>query len=155
MLFVYGALNAVAAEAQRPGPEVRATAGWGGFIDESWINHVIFGGSVRYYLARRVALEPEVLYMRGPGTDRDVTVIPHISYDFRPGKPVRPYIIGGAGLLHHSEKFGPTPFTDNEWTANFGVGVRVPVTPRVFVAPEFRIGWEPTLRIAGSVGFTF
>jgi hypothetical protein len=81
-------LFAAAAEAQqKPRPEGRLTAGWMGFIDESWIDHGAFGGSVRYYLTRRVAVEPELLYMIGPGADRDVMLIPHVSLDFRPGPP--------------------------------------------------------------------
>jgi hypothetical protein len=150
ILFLAGTANA-----QKPAPEVRITGGWAGFIDEDWIDHGVVGGAFRYYLTRRISLEPEILYMIGPGTDRDITAIPHISYDFRPGKPLRPYIIGGAGLLRHSQKFGNTTFTSSEWTANFGTGVRIPLTPRLFVAPEFRIGFEPTMRITGVFGFTF
>ena len=142
---------AVAAEAQRPSPEVRATAGWAGFIDESFINHGKFGGSARYYLTRRVAVEPELLAMIGPAEDRDITFVPHLTFDFRPGKNVRPYLIGGAGLLHHWDRF----VSVSEWTFNFGVGVRIPVSPRVFIAPEFRVGFEPTVRIGAGVGFTF
>jgi hypothetical protein len=147
---------AVAAEAQqRPNPEIHLTGGWVGFIDEDLLDHAAIGASFRYYLTRRVGIEPEVLYMIGPGADRDVSVIPNLSFDFRPGQQVRPYIIGGVGLLHHRDEFNFMKFTDNEWTVNGGVGVKVFLTPRVFVAPEFRLGFETTFRAGGSVGFAF
>jgi hypothetical protein len=149
-------LFAAAAEAQqKPRPEGRLTAGWMGFIDESWIDHGAFGGSVRYYLTRRVAVEPELLYMIGPGADRDVMLIPHVSLDFRPGQPLRPYVIGGVGLLHHRDRFGPIEFTDNEWAWTAGLGIRIPIASRMFVAPEFRVGVEPASMITGTFGFTF
>jgi hypothetical protein len=148
-------LFVVAAEAQRPAPEVRGTALWAGFIDESFIDHGAFGGSVRYYLTRRLGIEPEVLYMVGPRQDRDLTVIPHLNWDFRPGSDLKPYLIGGVGWLRHWDQIGPNRFSVNSWSWNFGVGVRVPVTPRMFVAPEFRVGIEPTVRVGGSVGFSF
>jgi hypothetical protein len=68
---------------------------------------------------------------------------------------VRPYIIGGAGWMHHSQKIGPIRFSNNEWVGNGGVGVKFFFTPRLFVAPEFRIGFETILRAAASFGFTF
>ncbi len=142
-------------QAQKPAPEGRIFVGLGAFADAGWLNHSLLGGSVRYYVTRRIGIEPEVLYMVGSGTDRDVSIIPNVSFDFRPGKPVRPYIVGGYGVLHHSNTFFGRTFGSNGPTANFGFGVRIPITPKVFFAPEFRIGWEPFLRPAGAVGFTF
>jgi hypothetical protein len=146
---------ATAGAQQKPRAEIKATTGWVGFIDEDWIDHFVIGGAVRYYLTPRIGIEPEVLYMIGPGSDRDVTLIPHISFDFLSRPKVRPYLIGGAGLLHHSEKFGPLKFSHNEWVGNGGVGVKFFVTPALFVAPEFRMGFETIFRAAGSIGFVF
>src|SRR5689334_22961567 len=96
VLFIL--LFAVSAQAQqKPRPEIKATAGWVGFIDENWIDHTAVGASARFYLTSRIGLEPEVLYMIGPGSDRDVTLIPHLSFDFMSREKVRPYIIGGVG----------------------------------------------------------
>lgn len=154
------ALFATTAEAQdRPRPEVRATGGFTGFLDEDSFAEALFGGSVRYSLTPRVGIEPEFLYMIGAGSVRDLTVIPHLSYDFRPGLPVRPYLIGGVGVLYHRSDFfterGIIKFRDTELTVSGGVGVKVFVTPRIFVAPEFRLGFETIYRATGSIGFVF
>ena len=115
-------LFAASAQAQnKPRPEIKATTGWVGFIDENW---PIVGGSARFYLTSRIGLEPEILYMIGPGSDRDVTLIPHISFDFLLREKVRPYVIGGAGLMRHSQDIGRIRFTDKEWVGNGGVGVK-------------------------------
>jgi len=149
-------LFAAAAEAQqKPRPEIKATAGWVGFIDEAFIDHGVVGGAIRYYITPRVGIESEVLYMAGPGSDRDFTLIPHVSFDFLRRQKVQPYVIGGAGWLHHSQKFGPLKFSNNDWVVNGGVGVKVFITPRLFVAPEFRLGFETTVRATGSIGFVF
>jgi hypothetical protein len=154
VLFIL--LFAVSAQAQqKPRPEIKATAGWVGFIDENWIDHTAVGASARFYLTSRIGLEPEVLYMIGPGSDRDVTLIPHLSFDFMSREKVRPYIIGGVGWMHHSQKIGPIRFSNDEWVGNGGVGVKFFLTPRLFVAPEFRLGFETIVRAAGTVGFTF
>jgi hypothetical protein len=108
--FLVILLFAASAHAQqKPRPEIKATAGWVGFIDESWINHTVIGGSARYYLTPRVGVEPEILYMIGPGSDRDVTLIPHISFDFRTRENVRPYVIAerdGCTIRKRSVRFG-------------------------------------------------
>ena len=147
---------AVSASAQqKPQPEIKGTVGWVGFIDEDWINHGMFGAAARFYVTPRIGIEPEIAYMIGPGSDRDVLLIPHVTFDFRPGETVRPYLIGGVGLLHHSQKIGPIRFSDNEWAGNGGVGVKFFLTPKLFVAPEFRLGFEPIMRIAATIGFVF
>jgi len=70
-------------------------------------------------------------------------------------KPVRPYVIGGVGFHQFRDKFNGVEFRDNQWTANGGVGVRIPVAPNIFVSPELRLGFETFIRAAASVGFTF
>lgn len=110
---------------------------------------------MRYYLTRRLGIEPEVMYLVGPGSDRDITVIPHLTVDLNPGRAVRPYVVGGAGLHRFSQRIGGVPFTGNSWVVNGGFGVRIPLGSRFFVAPEARIGFETLLRFSGSFGFTF
>ena len=93
--------------------------------------------------------------MAGPGSDRDVTLIPHITFDFLRGEKVRPYLIGGAGWMHHSDKIGQIKISNNEWVVNGGLGVKLFITPGLFVAPEFRLGFETIVRAAVSIGFVF
>ena len=57
--------------------------------------------------------------------------------------------------MRHSQDIGRIRFTDKEWVGNGGVGVKSFLTPRLFVAPEFCVGFETIFRAAGSIGFTF
>jgi hypothetical protein len=44
------------------------------------------------------------------------------------------------------------PFTSSEGTMSAGGGARIAVGSHMFVAPEFRLGWEPETRIAVTIG---
>ena len=147
-------LFAATAHAQEPGREneLRFMTGMTAWLDEIMDYSATMGGSYRRYVTPRVSVDAEVLYLIGAGTIRDLTVIPHIAYDFRPGRPVRPYVIAGAGLRHHWERFPFAQFPEfsfNEAIVSGGFGVKVFVTPRVFLAPEVRIGFEPIFRATG------
>ena len=65
------------------------------------------------------------------------------------------WIDHGVGFHQFRDKFNGVEFTDNQWTANGGIGVRIPIAPSVFVSPELRLGFETLVRAAASVGFTF
>ena len=69
-------------------------------------------GVSAFYLTARIGVEPEVLYMVGPGSDRDVTLIPQLTFDFVREK-VRPYIIGE--LVYAFAENGSIRFSNNEW----------------------------------------
>src|SRR5262245_49828577 len=58
IIFAILLLSFSAQAQEKPKPEFRVTGGWVGFIDESWIAHGAVGGSVRYYLTKRIAVEP-------------------------------------------------------------------------------------------------
>jgi hypothetical protein len=155
-IFICLILFTAAAEAQqRPPAEIKGTAGWIGFLDEDILNHGVFGGAVRYYLTPGIGIEPEFLYMIGPGDDRDITLIPHITFDFARSEKVRPYFIGGVGWMYHTDRVGPFNISANDWVVNGGIGVKLFITPRMFVAPEYRMGFETIVRATASVGFTF
>ncbi len=149
-------MTVVASAQEAPGrTELLATGGITGFLDEDADISATFGGAVRRYLTRRISLAPEFLYLVGQDSIRDLTLIPNVAYDFNDSRLVRPYLIGGLGWYQHRQPFGGTMFVHNEWTVSGGAGVKLFLTPRVFVAPEFRIGFEPIFRIAGSVGWSF
>ncbi len=155
-LFLIMLLSAQAGARQTARPvEVRATAGWFGFIDEDWDDHAGAGASIRRYFTPRLSVGPEILYLRGPRDDREILLVPHLAFDLRSRGRATPYFLIGAGLSHHRDRFGSTTFTNNEWTMDGGFGVKVFLKDRVFVSPEVRLGFEPLVRFTGSVGFVF
>jgi hypothetical protein len=142
-------IAAVSLEAQIPRPEVRLAVGWTGFLDEGSDDHAVAGGSVRYYFTPRLSIEPELMYMNGQG-HHDFTLVPNIAFDFGRGRVV-PYVIGGLGWIHSDFR----RFNTNEAFFSGGVGLKLFLTDRIYVAPDFRGGWEPHLRFTGTFGFVF
>jgi len=138
---------------------VEATVGYAGFVDDALIAHGLVGGTVRWSLTPRLSVGPEITYMVGPGSDRDLFVTGNLTWDLfrgaaRPGLVV-PYVVGGAGFFRHSNRFGPDTFASNEGTFTGGGGARIWVTRRVYVGAEARLGWELHSRLAGTVGVRF
>lgn len=160
-IFALALLVAAPAAAQQPAQATGAAefvAGYAGFLDESAIGHAIVGGSVRYYLSPRVSVGPEIVYMRGPGFDRDLFLTGNLTVDFLVRPPgsragsVSPFLVAGGGLMSHSDRFGPTTYTSYEGAFTGGGGARVWLTDRVYAIGEARIGWEPHTRISGGAG---
>lgn len=152
-------------ELSPPKVEVKATVGASDFGDDDGsIPHAVVGGSVRFYVTRRLSVEPELLYMRHSPEDEDFVFTPSVAYDLTaPTKKVVPYLVAGVGAVRHRGRaFGADfdtgqPFvvdtSGTTWSAGFGAGVKIFLTDRLFVAPEGRIGREPTLRGTISVGY--
>jgi hypothetical protein len=65
---------------------------------------------------------------------------------------VAPFVTLGGGMMTHFSRFGAESFSSTEGAFIFGGGVRFNASPRVFVAPEFTLGWEPHMRVAINVG---
>lgn len=150
-------LQAQTAAPGNPGsrPEILMTSGYASFIDEELIDHWLIGGSARVYLTPRFGLEPEFRYMRQSSSDQDYVLQLNLLYDLRrPGSTVVPYLAGGLGLLTNRQKFAyiSEVFTNTELTSSGGFGVKFFLNDRVFIAPEFRLGWEPVIQVTGSVG---
>jgi hypothetical protein len=148
-----------------PKAEVKGTAG-GALFGEGEIPHGIIGGSFRYYLSRRWSVEPEFLYLYHSENDEDFIVQPNIAVDLLPpNKKVVPYLIAGVGAIHNRRTFNGFDFTTGAprrfdvsstgWTVSGGGGVRIFMTDRIFISPEARLGWEPTVRGTVSVGYVF
>jgi hypothetical protein len=136
--------------------EAKFIFGTSAFLDEEIpFDHSIFGGSIPIHLTERLSIEPQLLYMKGPGTDRDLIVMGNVAYDFFKKERFEIYVVGGGGILSNSQQFGSSKFTAQEWTANGGVGAKIFLSKRVFVAPEFRFGLEPLLMATTAVGFRF
>jgi Outer membrane protein beta-barrel domain len=147
------------ASAQTQPVELGFSIGKGAFLDEDIpFDHLDFGASMRFYLTRRLGIQPEFVYMKGPGSDRDYLVVPNIVYNLLDSGRNQIYVIGGAGLIHHTEKFPGSidpDFSDNEWTASGGIGAKIHLNEHFFVSGDFRFGWEPLLRISGGIGYRF
>lgn len=144
------------AHAQSPSavPTVSVPVGWAAFVDDGRIDHGAFGVGAEWRITRHLAIGPELLYMVGPDDDRDLFVLGVVRAGILPlDKPVVPYVVAGGGLMRHSDRFLNESFSSTEGAFIFGGGARLNLSPRVFVAPEFTIGWEPHLRASVSVGF--
>lgn len=133
----------------RPLAVLEGSAGWAGFIDESIIHHAQVGAAARVYLSPRISLGPELQYMAGPRSDRDVMLTGNVMVDVlapRPDRPRRatPFVVVGAGLFRHSDR---DIRTYNQFTALLGVGVRAWLDDRVFLAGDARL-----LRLSATVG---
>src|SRR5687768_9295287 len=88
-----------------PKAEVKFTAG-GALFGDGEIPHSIVGGSVRYYVTRRISIEPEFLFLYHSENDQDYIVQPNIAVDLRQtNKKVVPYVIAGVGAIHHRAIF--------------------------------------------------
>lgn len=154
-LLVLAPVSALAQSAARPSPVAELAAGYAGFVDESTIDHSVFAGALRFHLTPRISVGPEVQYMRGPGSDRDLIVTGNLTVDLlSPDRRATPFVVVGGGLFRHSDGFGSGTFSSTEGALTVGAGARARVTDRVTVGGDFRIGWEPHYRIAGFVGIS-
>ena len=141
----------------RPSPAVEFLAGYAGFADDATIDHAIAGTAARLYLTPRVAIGPELVYMWGPGSDRDFYLTGNLTFDLLPprdGRPSRvtPFVVAGGGAFQHSNRFGSRTFSSLEGAFTAGGGVRGWITDRVYVLGDFRIGWELHMRMNAGVG---
>ena len=143
------------AAAQERRATLDLSGGYAGFVDDATIEHATVGAGVRWQVTPRFSIGPEVVFMRGPRADRDIFLTAKALVDFMPDRKVSPYFVADGGYMFHRDEiiFSTGPYWSNEATGSFGAGVRVNVTPRLFVAPEFRIGWEPHIRVTGVVGW--
>ena len=144
-----------AAQAQEHRGTLDLSAGYAAFLDEDAIEHLAVGGAWRWRVTPRFSVGPEVVFMKGPGGDRDVFITAKVLVDFMPERRASPYFVADGGIMIHRDEFDfrSGPFWSKEGAGSFGGGVRIDITPRLFVAPEFRIGWEPHVRVTGVVGW--
>ena len=151
-----------AAAQDRPRPMVEAVVGSSGFVDEVMDRFLTVGAGARWFVTPRVAIGPEIVAQRGEHDASNLTVTGNVTVDFigdEPGRRVVPYVAAGAGYLRQRTIVGSgpgstvrQPFTSSEGTLSGGLGVRVALGRRFFVAPEFRLGWEPEIRMTVMIG---
>ena len=149
----------------KPGPIVEVLVGRSGFIDEAWDYFTTVGGAARVYVTPRLAIGPEVAYLTGTSGAREasnVSVTGTLTFEAKPDRHsprVVPYLVVAGGYLRQKTLVGRgpgsselTPFISSEPTVSAGIGARITLGARAFIATEFRLGWEPETRIAVSVG---
>jgi hypothetical protein len=155
VLFLASAARAPAQGAAKPFL-VEGGLGHAGFIDSPIVDHFTVGGSARVFVTPRIAIGPEVVYMRGPGTDRDRAIMGTLSFDLLPdaarSRRVVPYLVVSGGLTRQSVDFASVPFTSTEGALSGGIGARIALGRGIYLAPEARLGWEPLTRVAVSIG---
>ena len=134
---------------------VEAVGGWTGFVDDAMINHGIFGGAARWNVSPRLSVGPEVVYMVGPGDDRDLFLTGNVTFDVFSRRPVTPFFVVGGGLFRHSDTVGIGSFSSTEGAFTAGGGVRFLIGDRFYLAPEARLGWELHTRLSISAGWRF
>ena len=145
----------VAAAQEPPRGAVEGFGGWAGFVDEATVDHSIFGGAARWYVSPRIAIGPELVYMVGPGSDRDLMLTGNVTFDVFDRRPVTPFFVVCGGLFRNSNDFGFQKFSHTEGAFTAGAGVRFNVGERFYVAPEARLGWELHTRLSVAAGVTF
>ena len=133
---------------------VEVSGGYAGFVDEATIDHGTLGAGWRWRVTPRLSLGPEIVYMRGPGADRDVFLTGKLVLYATPASRASLYFVADGGMMLHRNDFFRTGV---EWfkegAVSFGGGVRINATDRVYVSPEVRIGWEPHVRATVIVGW--
>jgi hypothetical protein len=154
--LILSSASIVHGQTGQPRISVEGTLGHAAFLDEDPVDHFVFGGAFRYRLSPRVSVGPEVIYMIGPGRDRDLFVTGNMWFDFvssRPDRRVTPYLVAGGGLMRHRSEF--IDFVAYEGAVTGGFGVRIALSGGWYIAPEARLGWEPHLRLSANVGYSF
>ncbi len=152
---------AVGAAQERPRPIVEAVVADAAFIDEVWDHFFLVGAGMRSYITPRLALGGELSHMRGHGETSNQTFAGTLAFDLRQaGRRITPYVMVTGGAIRQRTLVGTgpggplilQPFVSWEGTVAGGVGARVRIGSRLFIAPEFQFGWAPTTRLAIKIG---
>lgn len=151
----------------RPRAEIKMIVGASDFgIGEESYPHLVLGAATRIRITRHWSIEPEFNYMRRSSNDEDYVFQPNVVYEFYPrGTRIVPYLIGGVGFIRHKSVFRGSDFVTGApitydtsyrtWSASAGGGMKIFVSRNLFIAPEVRLGREPTARATVSIGYVF
>jgi hypothetical protein len=134
----------------RPAPSVDLGAAWLGFADDGVVSEGAFAGAVRWYVSPRIALGPELLYIRGDNHSH-LALTGNLTWDLLSRPIATPFLVVGAGMFQTRETFSVGNFTSTEGAFTAGGGVRSRVGNRVSIGVDARIGWELHLRVGGFV----
>ena len=140
---------------ERPAPAVDLTAAWIGFADDSVVSEPGFGGAFRWYVSPRIAIGPELLFIRGDFHNHFV-LTGNLTWDVLPQAThpaATPFLVAGAGMFQTHETFFDDAVTSSEGAFTAGGGIRSRIGERVSVGVDARVGWELHIRIGGFVSF--
>lgn len=155
---------APAAAAPKPKPAVEVNWGYTVFSvsdeetgESDSFKHTVLGGGGRIPITSRLAVGGEVLHMRGQGADRDWVFAGKVTFDLIPDtidvpKPAVPYIVGSGGYLTHADERNEVPISVKTGIGNGGIGVRIAIGRMLYVAPEFRFGFEQHWNVGIVIG---
>jgi len=141
----------MAAAQNRTPPAAEFAAGWVGFVDDGIASETMLGGAFRWYPMRRVAIGPEIIYI-GADNHSHFVATANLTFDLLADRAVTPFLVVGGGLFQTHDSFPSGSFTSNEGAFTFGGGVRIAAGDRVTIGVDTRIGWEPYLRLNGTIG---
>ena len=159
MGFRLGLVMLLASAAMAQVVEARFTGGVISFADDGTVNQAAGGGSVRVYFSRRWSVEPQIMYSRrtiSTARDSNVFLWGNVQLDIlHRERRVSPYWFASSGVVFHSTRFGSFSQTNAEAAFGSGVGVRINLTDRVFIAPQGRLGIADGIfaELTGSIGF--
>ena len=151
------AAAAVSAQ-ERPASLVEGGVGYFGKVDESPDPFLAIHGGTRVFVTNRISVGPEVTFLRGEGLARDWIFTGNLTVDLRSEdsnrtRRVVPYVIARGGFQTSRTQVGTGPYRSNEGALTGGVGLRIALGDRWYVAPETRIGWEGHLRFGVTGGW--
>jgi len=115
----------------------------------------VAGGATQVYLTRRLSVGPEALFMYRNEFDKDLTVSANVAWDFLGNSRAQPYVAGHAGVLRHYGGFLGRRFTTSSPALGIGVGVKIALTRRLYLVPDFRMGTEPFVRATVGISYAF
>ena len=141
---------------ERPAPVVDLTAAWIGFADDAVVSEAGFGGALRWYVSPRIALGPELIYIRGDSHNHFV-LTGNLTWDVLPQAThpaATPFLVVGAGMFQTHETFFDDAVTSSEGAFTAGGGIRSRIADRVSVGVDARIGWELHVRSGGFVAIS-
>ena len=156
---------------QERGIDVRAHAGHAVGLDDSPPYAWVSGGAVTAAAGphTRLGLEISYAHMFGPYSDYESRALLFTGlweYEFNRGGRVNPYAVAGVGVTlyqdllpsveHYFDSSAPELAWETQKSLHFhgGLGIRLRIAGRLFVAPEVRIGF-PALRSTVAVGYAF
>ena len=161
-----------AASAQSSRVDLRAHWGYMYLLDDSPPEAWAGGGAVTAAVGPKLRLGLEVLHANlfgkyGSYKQRARLFHPMAEYEFSSNSRFRPFMVIGVGYTQYRSWLpDPRAYFDpslpkRRWETQgrihytAGLGARLFLTKRLFLAPEVRIGLRPALRSTVSVGFAF